>query len=499
MRISAYALFFVISAGLAAQGALAKEAVVSIIHLNDVYQLSSQATGLSGLTKVPALRDRLSKNSPPLITFGGDTISPSVSSAEFKGKQMIEAWNALKPDAAVLGNHEFDFGPEVLKERIQESRFPWLAANMARRGGDGLFPGARGYVIKEVEGVRIAFVGVITEDTVKISRSGSEYVFHSAVETLCKEAARLRKENSADVVIGLTHLDMEADREAAKRCAVDMILGGHDHFLVSEIVSGKPIFKAGSDAKDAVVTHLFLDRDARKLDRIEWQIVALDKRLPDNPEIVALAQRYESALLKKLDVTIGQVATPLDVRMETVRMRESAAGFLVADAHRDAVDAEIAVVNGGSLRGDVILGPGPITRLDVMKLLPLESHVYKIELSGRQLLALFESLSPELGIVPLGRFPHVSGMKVIYHKDKPAGHRVAKVLVGGQPVELERNYSLAVSEYLAGGNDGYDLLKGAKHLLPEDAAPIVTKVVTDYIEKQTAALHYSDEGRVTIK
>ena len=492
-------------AGLVPLGVAAEEQVdiqqvdIQLLHVNDIYQIG-QGNTAGGLARFATLIKQLRKHNEALIvSFGGDTLSPSVASTEFKGAQMIAAWNALPLDVAVLGNHEFDFGPAVLQARIAASHFPWLAANVHQRDTDALFPGSSAYFIKQVDGFRLAFVGVITAATASNSRPGPDYAFDDAVATLCQQGRSLRQQGLADVVVALTHLDLAEDRLAAQHCQVDVVLGGHDHQPLAELVAGKPIFKAGADASHAVLATLTLDRRTRQVARIAWQLLPLDKTLAEDPELSALAGHYEQALQEKLAQVVGSTTTPLDARTATVRQQESAVAYWVADAFRAAMDAEVAVVNGGALRSDALIAPGPISKLDVKKLLPFENHVLKLEVSGQQLRAMFESISAQLGQVALGRFPHVSGMNIVFDVSQPAGQRVRELWIGGQAVDPSQHYSLAVSAYLAAGHDGYSPLKGARQLTPADLAPIETQVVIDFLVKKQAPLSYSEEGRVRFK
>ena len=97
--------------------------------------------------------------------MAGDTISPSIESNTYKGKQMIEAWNLLGLDYATFGNHEFDFGPDVLRQRIAESSFKWLAANVVDKKTGTLFAGTPEFVIREFEGVKVGIFGIVLRET----------------------------------------------------------------------------------------------------------------------------------------------------------------------------------------------------------------------------------------------------------------------------------------------------------------------------------------------
>src|SRR5687768_14036497 len=174
------AIALVVSASLSTLAqASGKTVRVTLLQLNDVYQISAVDRGTrGGLARVATLRKQILQESPnTLFLLGGDTISPSVASNIFKGQQMIAVWNMIGLDFAVLGNHEFDFGPDVLRERIKESRFTWLAANVIDKKSGRPFADMPPFVIREIGGARIGFFGLLTEETAQFSSVGPDIVF----------------------------------------------------------------------------------------------------------------------------------------------------------------------------------------------------------------------------------------------------------------------------------------------------------------------------------
>lgn len=477
-----------------------EELRLSILHFNDVYQYAS-ADGKGGLarlaTRVAAERVR---NRNTLVTFGGDLLSPSVASSLTRGSHMVDMMNALGVDVAVVGNHEFDHGPEVLKERLAESRFPWLASNLRQKTGGALFPGTRAHTLHVFGDIRIAMIGVVTDETPRRSRPGPEQIFDEPIASAVAQAERLRNEGIADIVIALTHLDIADDRRLARTGKVDLILGGHDHDAMSEIVSGVGIFKASSDARNLAATTMVVDTVRRKIDRIEWALEEITAE--PHPALQALAARYDNVVEQALSVTIGETTAPLDGRNATLRSGESGMGNLVADAFREALGTDIAIVNGGGMRLNAVVAPGPITRKDIKRLLPLENHVYKLEISGASLKALFDNLASFVAKSERNRgapqYPHVSGMRVVLNPGQGPGLRVARLEVGGKAVDPGQKYSLAVSDFLASGRGNYDVLKDQTRLMSEDTAPLETVIVMDFIEKKKT-VSYELEKRVVLE
>ena len=130
---------------------------VTLLQLNDVYQFTPVDHGSrGGIARVMTLKKEVEKDNPNTIfLLAGDTISPSVESINYKGAQMIDSWNTAKLDYATFGNHEFDFGPDVLAQRMRESHFTWLAANVVDKKTDKPFGNAQSFVIREFNGVKV--------------------------------------------------------------------------------------------------------------------------------------------------------------------------------------------------------------------------------------------------------------------------------------------------------------------------------------------------------
>jgi len=155
---------------------------VTLLQVNDVYQFAPVDGGArGGLARVSMLRKEIMKESPhTLFLMAGDTISPSIESNTYKGKQMIEAWNASELDYAAFGNHEFDFGPAVLQDRVRESHFKWLAANVVDKKTGKLFADTPEFVIREFDGVKIGLFGILLQETLQTSRVGPDVEIRGA-------------------------------------------------------------------------------------------------------------------------------------------------------------------------------------------------------------------------------------------------------------------------------------------------------------------------------
>ena len=214
------------------------------------------------------------------------------------------------------------------------------------------------------------------------------------------------------------------------------------------------------------------------------------------PKIQPVVARYEAKLDEQLAVPVGTATVTLDTRRSTVRTAESNFGDLIADAMRAGVGADVALMNGGSIRGDRTYAPGTVlTRKDILRELPFGNVVVLIELSGADLLAALEN-----GVSQIedgaGRFPQVSGMTFTYDPARPPGSRIVAVEVGGRPLERARMYKVATNEYVYGGGDGYAALSRGRPLIDASGATLLTSMVIDYIARH-GQIAPRLEGRIT--
>lgn len=455
------------------------------LHVNDVYQIApidprEPRGGLARLATVVA--DTKRRTPGTLFVFGGDTLSPSVESGLFRGRQMMQAWNALAVDLAVPGNHEFDFGEAVLRERLSESEFPWLAANLE---AEPPLPGIRKSELREINGARIGIVGLLTPETTTLSKPGPNIRFTPLIAAARREVEALRAAG-AEAIVGLTHNTMEEDRELANSGLFDLILGGHDHHLIAETVGRTPILKAGSDVRDAIHARLrfSVSGNSVRLLGVDWEIIPVDGRIAEDERLLAIGRDVETRMEALLGQTIGETMVDLDARGMTLRRDESNIGNFAADAVREALGTDIALLNAGGFRSDRVIPKGAISRRDVMSLLPFQNPLLVLSISGSELRGVLEhGIGQRVERGQSGAMPQISGIRLAYDPNRPAGQRIISLHVGGRPVEAERRYTLTTSNYLAGGGDGYAALKTLPVLRPAEGSPVETTVIMEAIER----------------
>jgi 5'-nucleotidase len=453
---------------------------VTLLQINDVYKFVPVDNGTrGGLARVLTLRKKIAATSPhTLLLLSGDTISPSVESNTYKGQQMIDAWNALGLDYSVFGNHEFDFGPDVLRDRIKESHFVWLGANVVDKRTGKPFGDTPPFVIREFEGVKVGIIGLVLPETKQTSRPGPDLDFLDVCETAKQIVPQIRAKG-AQVVIGLTHLSMREDKELARCVDLDVIIGGHEHTLLESLSVRTPIFKMTADAREMGHITLNIDAATGKLESIDWEVIPVTSQIPEDPQFAVVTEKYKK-ILTELAQRVGHTDVLLDARSASNRTQETNVGSFVADAFRKATASDVAIINGGSIRADLTFNPGDLTKREVLSILPFANPIVKIEVTGATLReALEHGVSRSAEDTEPGRFPQVSGLRFTFDARRPAGSRVLEVTVNGLPLDDKKNYTLATTSFMAvDGGDGYTMLQGKKFLIrPEQgqAAPEVLR------------------------
>lgn len=475
---------------------LAEEVTITFIQTNDIDRMEEK-NGRGGFAKLAGVINAERAKGPAFFIHSGDTISPSLLSGLDKGAHVIAILNEMGVDMMVPGNHEFDFGPEVFRNRMAEATFPVISSNLTEADGSAPANTIDTKVI-DVDGIKVGFYGLTTEDTVDVSSPG-DIAIAPAVEVGIAKTAELR-DAGAEIVVGVMHTPIDDDMALARAGAGDLILTGHDEHLLTFFNGRTAMTESESQANYVTVTRLIVNKEEQDDGSFEvswhpaFEIVDTISVEPD-PKIAALVKTYTDALDKELLVDIGATETPLDSRRAVVRGEEAAIGNLIADAMREAVGADIGLTNGGGIRADREYDAGTqLTRGDILAELPFGNKTVKLELTGADVRAALENGFSEVEN-GAGRFPQVSGLTVEYNPGRPAGERVISVMVGGAPLDDAATYTLATNDYMAGGGDGYAVFENGTVLITPIDATLMASQVIDYVAaKGTVAPKV--EGRI---
>ena len=477
----------------------AENTKVTFIVTSDIYKMSG-VKNRGGFARLAAVvKAERAKGGNVIYVHAGDTFSPSIMSGFDKGAHIVDLLNMAPPDIFVPGNHEFDFGEDEFRARLAESNFPYLAANLRDANGNPL-PGIADTKMMTIGPVKIGIVGLTTENS-QVTSSPGTLTFQPTLATGLAQAKALRQDG-ADLVVAVLHEDLDLDMDLVNSRAFDLVLSGHDHDL-TVFYNGKTAL-AESKEEAEFVTIVDVDisvGESRGKRKVRWwpnfRIIDTAGVEPD-AGVAARVKIYEDQLSTELDVVIGSTATELDSQKATVRGGEAAMGSLVADAMRAATGADVGLTNGGGIRGNKIYDAGTkLTRRDILTELPFGNVTVKLEMSGAMIRQALENGVSQIE-KGAGRFPHVSGMTFEMDAKQPPGSRILSVMVGGKPLDDNATYTLATNNYMAGGGDGYTVLKSAKVLVGPLEGKLMANDVMVYVRKM-GTISPKVEGRIVMK
>lgn len=467
---------------------------VTLVLVNDLDRMSDK-DGRGGHARLASVVRAERARGNTLFIHAGDALSPSILAGFDKGFHIIEILNRIAPDVFTPGNHEFDFGASNFRARMAQARFDVVAANIHEKDGR-LVDGLKATKMIDVGAVRIGFVGVCTEDTAYLSTP--EDIKFSPALTVAVEQSRALREAGADVVVAVTHIGFDADMALVRTGAADVVLSGHDHNLLTFWNGRVALVESASQADYVTPVDLFVEIsevDGKRRAKFVPGFRPIDtSAVAPDPEIAALVAHFEAELDSNLSVAIGTTSTPLDTRSNLVRSSETAFGNLICDAIRAAVGADIAITNGGGIRGNRTYPAGTtLTRRDIFEELPFGNRTVLLEANGKTIRAALEH-----GLSGDGRFPQVSGVTLVADMTRPAGERIVSLTAAGAPIDEAKLYRLATNDYMARGGDGYVMLKEAKVLIDPLAAQYMAGQVLAYVTK-AGTIAPAVEGRVELR
>ncbi len=486
-----------------ARAAALSAARFSFLHVNDVYRIDEDRDRRGGMARyaavVKAERERARAQDRHLIcTHAGDTLSPSLMSSFDQGAHMVDLFNQAGLNIFVPGNHEFDFGKEVYFNRMSEARFAILAANLTDPDGAAL-PNHKDSLPIEADGIKLALIGAAYEDTPTASRPG-DLQFSPTIPAVVA-AAKSARAAGADFIVAIIHADKQTGAALMNTHAADLILSGHNHDLHIDFDGRTAFVESEQDANYVTVVDIDIARSRDVANgALGWwpnfRIIDMAKIDPE-PQMLAKVRNYQTRLESETNVEIATLGAPLDSRNDCVRSRECAIGNFVADALRSAAGAEIAIVNGGGIRGNRLYAAGSrLTKRDILDELPFGNKSIVTAVPGKAILSALENGFSRIG-APSGRFPQVSGLAVVVDSARPPGARVKAAAVNGEALDPTRAYRLATNDFMARGGDGYGMLAGKNEVTRDSGTRLIALDVIGYAES-LKVIDAKVEGRILI-
>ena len=436
----------------------------TFLQVNDVYEIAPiQGGKFGGMARVETVHQELLKeNKNTMLVMAGDFLNPSLlgtvkyNGERIRGKQMIETMNAMNFDLVAFGNHEFDVSAKDLQKRLNESTFPWISANVLYKKGDttSLFykekAGKKEFVNKtfikeftDADGTHIK-VGFIS---VCIPSNPKSYVEYTDVFEEAKRSYNQLKEK-VDVVFGLTHVKISQDKKILEMLPnIPLIMGGHEHTNMLVPVKESLVAKADANAKTAYIHRISFDTKSKKA-IVQSELKEINETIIADEKVRVVVDRWQAILKTKIkdiianpDEIIYEAKVPLDARDTPIRSVQTNMGTLITKsmsfAYKDQVDC--ALVNGGSIRIDDEL-VGNISAVDIFRVLPYGGPILKVKIKGSLLKKVFD-----FGANATGTGAYLQR----YHVDKVND----SWLISGKPIQSNKIYTVAFSDYLLKGFD----------------------------------------------
>ena len=420
-----------------------------------------------------------------LILDAGDSFQGTPMSNLLYGSPVVKFFNEVGYTATTVGNHEFDWGIETVLEtmKTEGAEFEMLTANVYKDGK--LASWAKPYMIKEVNGVKVGIIGMSTPDTAVTAHADyvGMYTFEDPIK-IAKALIPKVEAEGADLVILLSHLPayqnfdtLEITGELADFAkgitGVDAAIGGHSHNEVKGVINGIPVVMASKSGRMIGNITLYYDTVTDKVVISEVNTIEVRKGELDvepNAKIQAIVDEYNVELKPVFGEVVGVMGADL--------MRDynitSAAGNWFADVLREAKDVDFAFTNAGGIRIDVMAGE--VTMEKIFEIMPFDNTPVTSVMTGKDIVDVLEQ-----GATLSKGMVQISGLTFTYDSTKPEYSRVIEVtMADGTPIDLEKEYTVATNDFLAGGQDNYVTLKNFTWSNPYNE-PLLRNLLADDI------------------
>uniref|UniRef100_A0A1L8DPP8 5'-nucleotidase n=2 Tax=Nyssomyia neivai TaxID=330878 RepID=A0A1L8DPP8_9DIPT len=526
---------------------------ILIIHTNDMHARFDQTNVKSnackpkdaleskcygGFGRVSTMVKKIrAENKNVLFLNAGDTYTGTPWFTIYKNKIASEMMNILHPDAASLGNHEFDNKIEGLVPYLKDVNFPILVSNMDLSKEPTMAAHIRSSKIFVLSGHKIGVIGYLTPDT-KFLSGANQITYISEVEAINEEAKRLKQQDKVETIIVVGHSGLVVDRKIAQDCPdVDIVVGGHSHtFLytgtppdretpvddypvVVTQASGKrvPIVQAYAFTKYLGYFKVTLN-DTGSVVSWQGQPILLNASITQDVEVQKALEKYRDAVEAYGSRVIGVSRVVLDGE-SSCRYKECGTGNLITDAFVYAnvintpitstswTDVSVALWQGGGIRSaiDSRAVGGNITRLELDNVLPFGQRLKVVVVPGNVLWdALEHSVHRYSKTIGRGEFMQVSGLKVSYNLSNGCGKRLesVKILCNNcqrptyQPLKKNSNYNVIMNDFIKDGGDGYSMFKPLRILKELPMGDI--EAVENFITKMSP-VYPGEEYRIIVR
>ncbi|MDR0974129.1 MAG: 5'-nucleotidase C-terminal domain-containing protein [Ruminococcus sp.] len=447
----------------------AEEPDVVIYYTNDIHGYFEGVEGNIGHDRIAGIYETTKEeNINTYLISAGDMIQGTYFVNNNRGEAAMDIMSAAGYQAMTLGNHEFDFGTDRILELRSMFDNP---AFMTQAGFGGIHWAAP--VIFETDDYTVGFFGITSPDTQESSNGGRDIDFGTkeSLVTYANDTASSLKADGVDLVICVAHMGVLDEgfgtiydlRDATS--GIDLFIDGHSHTQLSDITEedGKPLIVSAGEYGQELGKVTFTPDENGGFKAAAVSITPEEAYATElseggkakEAEVKAVIDKWAAVADEKGNEVIAVNETELKFDRPTLRTSESALGDFTADAIRAVSGADIGLMNGGSIKGD--LHAGDITVADINTILPYINYIVMAEVDGKTLRATLEHSVSEYP-VETGGFLQISGAAFTFNPSAKPGSRVIDITVGGTPLDDNAIYTVATNDWISGGGDGYAVL-----------------------------------------
>ena len=446
---------------------------ITLLHTNDWHgQVQPRRRTVDGETKLVggavalarAIDEQRRHDPNAVLVSAGDWFQGTPEGMIPRGLLMIDMMNALGYRFACVGNHDFDLGEAELPKLGNRAKFPFLGSNIVDKTSGELLESVTDSAIIDVNGVRVGFAGLMTEDGADVIVKGAipNVRFLNEIETARRIVGDLRR-RGAEIVVFVNHVGPAHNVETAKAVdGIDVIIGGHHHSAVlpeGRAAGTTLVAQAKSNGMGLGVVHLTYDRAAKKIVTKSAKVVDL-AYVPEarHPKVSTVLARYQDQIAKEIDGPLAfreEVTLTAALERDGTRDRSSAIGNWITDVMRTAAKADVAFQNKTGIRQD--LAAGPVSVRDFFEVSPFGNTIVTMKLTANQIAELI-ALSLDSDQTRSGL--EFSGLTVARPEgDGRPDAAALHLTIGGETLDLtkdgDRSFTVATNNFLAGGGDGY--------------------------------------------
>ncbi|MBR3385360.1 MAG: bifunctional metallophosphatase/5'-nucleotidase [Atopobiaceae bacterium] len=484
---------------------MAKKHIV-ILHSNDMHgdflpqDVDGKETG--GLARLSGYVKKVrSREENVIYAIAGDMFRGSIIDSEYLGLSTIDLVNLLDPDVACIGNHEVDYGLGHLLFLEKCATFPIINANMfITMNNTRLFTP---YLNVEVDGLRILFIGILTEEVLASTKGEKVVGTFVDVEEAAREVGIIcdnYRTKATDITVLLTHIGIEADRELAAlldpHWGVDLIIGGHSHTFMDEmeVVNGVPIVQAGTGIDVIGRLDLTYNTWHDKLTEVKWQCVPInDETAPTDEVMQQMLDRYQSETDVKYRRVVGRLARKLT---HPSRIEETELGNLYADMLQDESSFDLMLMGTGSIRKQEL---GPLVEYqDMLENTPFDDTLWMLKVTGAQLRRMVCHIMRDEAWE--GHTEFYAFSRGFHCKWRKSTHTLEELTFHGKDVTDEQEILIALQNYHYTNFDeflGVPLKEVKANMRPRAIASTVNNIFEEYFATHPG-LDAHVEGRIVV-